>query len=53
MSLDHAELIDWIRLARTSGVGAKTFRNLLNRFGAVSEAIARSGIDVVQPRIAE
>lgn len=54
MGLDHAELIDWIRLARTSGIGAKTFRNLLNRFGATSEVIARAGInDVVQPRIAE
>lgn len=54
MSLDHAELIDWIRLARTSGIGAKTFRNLLNRFGAASEAIARAGLkDVNQPRTAE
>ena len=54
MGLDYAELIDWIRLARTSGIGAKTFRNLLNRFGAASEAIARAGIsDVVQPRVAE
>jgi len=40
MALDHAELIDWIRLARSSGVGAKTFRQLLMRFGAASEVIA-------------
>lgn len=38
--LSFDELIDWIRLARTTGVGAKKFRQLLARFGAVSEAIA-------------
>lgn len=43
MALDHDELIDWIRLARSSGVGAKTFRQLLMRFGAASEVIAHQG----------
>jgi DNA processing protein len=39
--LPYAELIDWIRLARSSGIGAKSFRQLLHRFGAASEATAR------------
>ncbi len=38
--LAFAELIDWIRLARCPGIGAKTFRRLLTRFGAASEIIA-------------
>ena len=38
--LSDDQLIDWIRLARTPGIGAKTFRHLLNRFGAASEIIA-------------
>ena len=41
-ALSHDELIDWIRLARTPGVGPKTFRNLITRFGAASEAIFRA-----------
>ena len=59
--LAYAELIDWIRLARTSGVGGKTFRNLLQRFGAAGEAIAhqaewggrQKGADVPKPSVAE
>lgn len=38
--LSYDQLIDWIRLARTPGIGAKTFRYLLNRFGAASEIVA-------------
>jgi len=38
--LSHAELIDWIRLARSPGIGGKTFRQLMHRFGAASEVIA-------------
>ena len=59
--LSHAELIDWIRLARSSGIGAKTFRQLLHRFGAASEAIAhmpdwggrQKQVEVPPPSIAE
>lgn len=36
----HAALIDLIRLARTDGLGAKTLRALLERFGHPSEVIA-------------
>jgi DNA processing protein len=36
----HAALIDLIRLARTDGIGAKTLRTLLERFGHPSEVIA-------------
>jgi len=57
MAMHHAELIDWIRLARTPGVGGKTFRNLLKRFGAASEAIAHQAEwkakDIPQPGVAE
>ena len=38
--LSHAELIDWIRLARSPGIGVKSFRQLMHRFGAASEVIA-------------
>ena len=40
---DHAALIDLIRLARTDGIGPKTFRTLLERFGHPSEVVARQG----------
>ena len=61
MALDHAELIDWIRLARTPGVGGKTFRNLMRRFGAASEVLAHraewggrgKATDVPMPSVAE
>ncbi len=55
----YDELIDWIRLTRTDGVGTKTFRQVMDRFGHVSEAIARmpefagKRISVVQPSVAE
>ncbi|MHB1205000.1 MAG: DNA-processing protein DprA [Rhodospirillaceae bacterium] len=39
--MKHEDLIDLIRLARTEGVGAKSIRNALDRFGAISEAIAQ------------
>ena len=58
--LAHNELIDWIRLARSPGIGAKTFKQLLQRFGAAHEVIARQadwGIrkqgDIPSPAIAE
>lgn len=37
----HHELLAWIRLARSEGVGAKTFRHLLDRFTTASDAIVR------------
>lgn len=37
----HHELLAWIRLARSEGVGTKTFRQLLERFPTASEAVER------------
>src|SRR5437016_2941046 len=37
--LSRDELIDWIRLIRTEGIGPATFRQLLERFGAPAEAL--------------
>ncbi len=58
--LSHEELIDWIRLTRTPGIGPKTFRQLLQRFGAVGEALAQRHVwekqaagDVPTPQAAE
>lgn len=58
--LAFEELIDWIRLVRSPGIGAKTFRQLLHRFGTAHEVIARQadwGIhkhgDIPQPAVAE
>lgn len=59
--LPYAELIDWIRLTRTPGIGAKNFRQLLQRFGCASEAIAhmpewtgrQKQSDVPLPAVAE
>ncbi len=39
--MKHEDLIDLIRLARTDGVGPKSIRTALDRFGAISEAIAQ------------
>ncbi len=39
--MKHDDLIDLIRLARTEGVGPKSIRTALDRFGAVAEAIAQ------------
>lgn len=33
------ELIDWIRLIRTDGIGPVRFRNLIERFGSPAEAV--------------
>jgi DNA processing protein len=60
-ALPYAELIDWIRLTRTPGIGAKNFRQLLQRFGCASEAIAhmpewtgrQKQADVPLPAVAE
>jgi DNA processing protein len=37
----HQELLSWIRLARSEGIGAKTFRQLLDRFTTATEAVER------------
>ncbi|MBX7198718.1 MAG: DNA-processing protein DprA [Rhodospirillaceae bacterium] len=39
--MKHEDLIDLIRLTRTDGVGPKSIRAALDRFGAISEAIAQ------------
>ncbi|MCA0200123.1 MAG: DNA-processing protein DprA [Proteobacteria bacterium] len=37
----HQELLSWIRLTRSGGIGTKTFRQLLERFTTATEAIER------------
>ncbi len=37
--LDERQLLDWIRLLRTDGVGPRTFRSLVNHFGGASGAL--------------
>ena len=40
-TLSHDDLIDWIRLSRSPGIGPKTFRELVDKFGSASAAIAQ------------
>jgi DNA processing protein len=37
--LSEQQIIDWLRLSRTDGVGPKTFQSLINQFGGAAEAI--------------
>lgn len=37
--LTDAQRLDWLRLARTEGVGPITFRNLLRRYGSAAAAL--------------
>lgn len=37
--LDERQRFDWLRLARTEGVGPITFRGLINRFGGAAAAL--------------
>lgn len=37
--LTDAQLIDWIRLARSEGIGPRSFRTLLNRYGGAAAAV--------------
>ncbi len=37
--LDERQLIDWLRLLRTDGVGPRTFRSLINQYGGARGAI--------------
>lgn len=40
MRLDDAQRLDWLRLIRSEGIGPRTFRALVNRFGGASAALA-------------
>ena len=39
MQLTDAQRLDWLRLIRTEGVGPRTFRTLVNRFGGAGPAL--------------
>ncbi|MCJ2013007.1 DNA-processing protein DprA [Methylobacterium sp. J-076] len=39
MDLSDAQRLDWLRLIRTEGVGPRTFRQLINRFGGAAAAL--------------
>ncbi|MEA1833845.1 DNA-processing protein DprA [Methylobacterium durans] len=39
MQLTDAQRVDWLRLIRTDGVGPRTFRGLINRFGGAGPAL--------------
>lgn len=39
MQLSDAQRLDWLRLIRTEGVGPRSFRSLINRFGGAAAAL--------------
>jgi DNA processing protein len=39
VQLDDAQRLDWLRLIRSEGVGPRTFRALVNRFGGAAPAL--------------
>ena len=39
MQFSHAQRRDWLRLIRTEGVGPRSFRTLINRFGGAGAAL--------------
>ncbi|MGX7708276.1 DNA-processing protein DprA [Methylobacterium sp. Gmos1] len=39
MNLSDAQRLDWLRLIRSEGVGPRTFRGLVNRFGGAGPAL--------------
>lgn len=39
LRLSDAQRLDWLRLSRTEGVGPRTFRALVNRFGGAGAAL--------------
>ena len=56
MDLSDNQRIDWLRLIRTEGIGPRTFRQLINRFGGAAAALEalpdltrRKGRTVVPP----
>jgi DNA processing protein len=60
MQLTDAQRLDWLRLIRTEGVGPRTFRTLLNRFGGAAAALdalptlsRRQGRPIVPPTRAQ
>ena len=40
MRLSDGQRIEWLRLIRCEGVGPRTFRSLVNRFGGAGAALA-------------
>ncbi|GJD47963.1 hypothetical protein OPKNFCMD_0676 [Methylobacterium crusticola] len=40
MQLSDAQRLDWLRLIRSDGIGPRTFRGLVNRFGGAGPALA-------------
>jgi len=60
MQLNDAQRLDWLRLIRAEGIGPRTFRTLINRFGGAGAALEalptltnRAGRRVVPPTRAE
>ena len=60
MELTDAQRLDWLRLIRTEGIGPRTFRSLINRFGGAAAALdalpsltKRAGKPVSPPTRAE
>lgn len=60
MQLTDAQRLDWLRLIRSEGIGPRTFRTLINRFGGAGAALealpnltGRSGKRVTPPSRAE
>jgi DNA processing protein len=60
MQLNDAQRLDWLRLIRAEGIGPRTFRTLINRFGGAGAALealptlsGRAGQRVVPPTRAE
>ncbi|MCJ2032986.1 DNA-processing protein DprA [Methylobacterium sp. J-068] len=60
MQLTDAQRLDWLRLIRSEGIGPRTFRTLINRFGGAGAALealptltGRSGKRVTPPGRAE
>ncbi|MCJ2080133.1 DNA-processing protein DprA [Methylobacterium sp. J-090] len=56
MQLNDAQRLDWLRLIRSEGIGPRTFRTLINRFGGAGAALealpnitGRTGRRVVPP----
>ncbi|MBB2960629.1 DNA-processing protein DprA [Methylobacterium sp. R2-1] len=39
MQLTDEQRLDWLRLIRTDGIGPRTFRGLINRFGSAAAAL--------------
>lgn len=60
MQLTDAQRLDWLRLIRTEGVGPRSFRRLINRFGGAAAALdalpdltARQGRRITPPTRSE